>query len=92
MSRGFSDCCHYDDGYDDGFADGKQEAPEAPVALAESLRWLSRYYSDRFDPDALEAIATELERDLSVSAALTHYFERAPQRALALAERMKAAA
>jgi hypothetical protein len=37
MSRGFSDCCHYDEGYDDGYEDAMKENEGQIDALEEEF-------------------------------------------------------
>lgn len=52
--RGFSDCCHYDEGYDDGYDDGKDARGDAlpAVSFADMLcEWAHR----QRDPALAEA-------------------------------------
>jgi hypothetical protein len=73
MSRGFSDCCHYDDGYDDGYDDAihgntkdRRDTDVDTGAVIDALRLLA---IDAFlagnlsDSAALDRAADRVERD-----------------------------
>ena len=62
MTRGFSDCCHYDEGYDDGYADAEDKHGGERGAIVSALRLLASEARLRGEDTAGETLDRTADR------------------------------